>query len=357
MTEDMENSALPYAGDIIQWKEIADKIVQIDLPQHSTPIKSPPRVQLISRSRYWAAASILLLFSVSILLLLFRKHFVTTPEKQVTAIKRDIPSPTLTQAILTLANGRKILLDSVADGSLAVQGKTRVSKLANGQLVYSGNDADQAMQFNILDVPQGSRIASITLGDGTKVWLNSGSMLKYPVAFSGTDRRVEISGEAYFEVAKLSGKKFFVSGGGITTEVLGTHFNVNVYGDETNGRVTLLEGSVKVHRGNEMKVLKPGEQAAWNKTSGNLKVLEDAAMDEAVAWKNGYFQFNRLDLQSIMRQIGRWYNVDVGYEGKSTEKSFSGIVSRSSNLSQVLKIMEQANIRFKIEGTKIIVEQ
>lgn len=192
------------------------------------------------------------------------------------------------------------------------------------------------------------------LTDGTRAWLNSESSLRYPTAFIGNERRVEITGEVYFEVAKLfslQGERvtFTVQRGDAEVEVLGTHFNISAYDDESSIKVTLLEGSVKVKKANEAMLLRPGEQAAISKT-GRISLDKTVDTDEVVAWKNGWFDFRSLSIQDIMQQVGRWYDVEVNYSGTISDSHFSGIVSRSANISQVLKIMEQAGVKFDISG-------
>jgi len=196
----------------------------------------------------------------------------------------------------------------------------------------------------------------VVLADGTKVWLNALSSIRFPTSFKGSERKVEITGEAYFEVAKNARMPFRVIGGSQTVEVLGTHFNINAYPDESAVATTLLEGSVKVamHDG-QAKVLKPGEQALIFKENNSFRVKEVDAED-AVAWKNGYFQFNDDDLKTIMNQLSRWYNVEIVYQQANLDQKFGGTISRSKNLSQVLRILElTGNVRFRVEGRRITV--
>ncbi|MBK6949895.1 MAG: FecR domain-containing protein [Haliscomenobacter sp.] len=195
----------------------------------------------------------------------------------------------------------------------------------------------------------------LSLADGTRVWLNSSSSIRFPAAFAGKERKVEITGEAYFEVAKNTAQPFRVDAGGkFVVEVMGTQFNVNAYSDESESRTTLLEGKVRIStpEGKEVS-LEPNQQA---RIAGNrLRVAESVDTDEAVAWKTGWFMFDRTDLPGIMRQISRWYDVDVEFEGKIDPRSFSGIVNRNNKVSEVLKIMENAGVRFRIEKDRIVV--
>ena len=266
--------------------------------------------------------------------------------------KKDIRAPASSNAILTLSNGKTIVLDSASNGSLAVQGNINVIKLADGQIVYNGK-ANSEMQYNILTVPKGSKVASITLADGTKVWLNAASSLKYPVAFGGNERKVEITGEAYFEVAHNAAIPFKVQKDSMQVTVLGTHFNVNAYEDETDIKVTLLEGAVKINKGNAVGLLKPGQQA---KIAGGIKTINAVDTDEVMAWINEKFQFGEAtDITSVMKQIARWYDVDVEYKG-IISGHIGGTISRNENVSQVLKMLEMTGgVTFKIDEKKVIV--
>jgi len=312
-----------------------------------------------------AAAAVLAIGITSVYFLFFKRSNPTTTiaKTHSPALKNNVAAPTGNKAILTLADGSTIVLDSAGIGSLAKQGNTMVSKLANGKIAYNNNSNITAkIQFNTLSVPKGSKPIQLVLADGSEVWLNVASSITYPTAFSGIERRVTITGEAYFEVAKNATKPFRVftsspSGkpDGAEIQVLGTHFNVNAYNDENSLKVTLLEGSVKVgqHEGRSIYI-KPGQQAELSQ-QGELRLNKDIDTDEVIAWKNNWFNFNSLTVPEIMRQIEKWYNVSVKYEGKASNKHFSGIVSRSNDVSEVLKIMEQAGIKFKIEGRNITV--
>lgn len=301
----------------------------------------------------------------SIYFLILKSPDQKTPiaEAHTPVLKHDVAAPSVNKATLTLADGSAIYLDSAGIGSLAEQGNATVSKLYNGTIVYNDNPNGSAkIRFNTLTVPNGSKPMQLILSDGSRVWLNVASSITYPATFLGDARKVEITGEAYFEVAKNAAKPFRVfiyspSGkpDGAEIEVLGTHFNVNAYNDENSLKVTLIEGSVKVgrHEGKSIYI-QPGQQAELNRR-GEIGVNADVDTDEVLAWKNNWFNFNSLTVPEIMRQIEKWYNVSVHYERNFGNKYFSGIVSRSNNISEVLKIMEQAGIKFKIEGKKITV--
>jgi transmembrane sensor len=256
------------------------------------------------------------------------------------------------KAILTLQDGSTIVLDDAKDGTLAEQGNATVVKTANGQLVYNGADnGEQKVSYNTMSTPRGGQY-KLTLPDGTDVWLNSASSITYPTAFVGNERKVTITGEAYFEVAKDKTKPFHVKAGTQDIEVLGTHFNVMAYTDEDAIKTTLLEGSVKVSGNGSSGILKPGEQSV--NTNGDLQI-GPAAVDEAMAWKNGYFKFNRVGIKYIMRQLSRWYDVDVVYDGRVKDDEFVGTIGRGENIVQALHLLELTNVHFKIKDKTIIV--
>jgi len=284
------------------------------------------------------------------------KPSATIAKTHTPSLINDVAAPAINKAILTLANGKTIVLDSAANGSLAQQGNAIVSKLNNGKITYNADNNDVTkIQYNTLTVPKGSKPVQLVLADGSEVWLDVASSITYPTAFAGKERKVQITGEAYFEVAHNEAKPFIVQKGDVEIRVLGTHFNVNAYDDENSLKVTLLEGAVKVERhGNESLNITPGQQAEIN-GQGKMELNKEVDIDEVMAWKNNWFNFNSLTVPDIMQQIERWYNVSVTYQGKPGNKHFSGIVSRNNNVSEVLKIMEQAGIKFKIEGKNITV--
>jgi ferric-dicitrate binding protein FerR (iron transport regulator) len=193
---------------------------------------------------------------------------------------------------------------------------------------------------------------SLTLADGTKVWLNAESSLHYPISFKGSERKVRVTGEAYFEVAKNAAKKFIVDAGGVTTEVLGTHFNVNAYKEEGRTVITLLEGAVRVKKPGASAVIRPGQQAI---VAQNIRIVKDADMASVMAWKNGEFIMKSADVGSIMRQVARWYNVDIIYQAGVPAARISGEVSRNLDLSQILQVLKYSGIHVKMENRRVIV--
>jgi transmembrane sensor len=269
------------------------------------------------------------------------------------------------KALLTLADGSSIVLDSARNGILSQQGSVNVVKKQNGEIKYLTvtNNKTSPVTYNVLTTPRGGQY-QLVLPDGSKVWLNAASSIRYPVAFTGNERRIELTGEAYFEVAKDANKPFKViippsgnNNSGDQVQVLGTHFNVYAYTDEPAMLTTLLEGKVKVVNGaNAVAILEPGQQAISSSVAGKtIKVVDDADIDLAMAWKNGFTAFKSADIKSIMRQVARWYNVDVVYEGAIPQRSFTGGISRNARLSELLHLLEISKVHFRMEGNKLVV--
>lgn len=307
-----------------------------------------------SSKKWWqipAAAILLIALGAGAYLYVFKSG---RPE-QVAAVSKEI-KPGKNQAILTLGNGEKIILTDATNGEVASRSGVKITKTADGQLVYDAADttnADLPPEYNSIEAPAGGQW-QVKLPDGSVIFLNASSSITYPTRFVGNERKVEMSGEAYFEIAHNKTMPFRVASRGQTVEVLGTHFNITAYADENITRTTLLEGSVKIATDSESKILKPGEQA---QLSGNrLKITSDADLEDVIAWKNGYFKFNE-SLESIMAKISRWYDVDVEYRVKpASDLTFSGKISRSRDISGILKMLEYTgDVHFKLEGRKIIV--
>lgn len=271
--------------------------------------------------------------------------------------KYDI-KPGGNKAVLTLSNGETITLDDAKNGLLAKQGNIEINKTADGELTYHpGKVSGESLQYNTVSTPRGGQY-QLVLPDGTKVWLNAASSITFPTSFPGASREVEIKGEVYLEVAKNKLKPFRVKSAGQVVEVLGTHFNVNAYTDEESTKTTLLEGSVKVslsHSGDSDKrsvLLSPGYQAQFK--LGRIAINE-VDTEAAVAWKDGYFNFNREDIQSVMRQVSRWYDVEVVYQGNVPADEFVGRIPRSSNVSGILRILKLSKVDCRLQGKKIII--
>lgn len=307
--------------------------------------------RVISYRHVAAAASLVFILCLGTYFLFYNK----LSESRVPVAGSTV-IPGSNKAILRLADGRAILLDGTANGKLAQQGNTIVTKDADGQLRYAqGNGHENAKYtWNTLETPFGGQY-QLLLADGTKVWLNAGSSITYPTIFDQKERKVEIRGEVYFEVSHHADWPFKVSSPGQTVEVLGTQFNVNAYDNEPQTRTTLLQGAVQVLTAHAKSRLSPGQQAIYD---GNKLITSIVDPDEAIAWKQGYFRFNDERIESIMRQLARWYNVEVKFEGKLTKESFSGKISRQKSIQQTLSMLENTGtLHFKIEGRRVTVMQ
>lgn len=303
-----------------------------------------------SWAKYSAAAAILLLLSTSVLI--FRNYQI---HGSYTLVAPDDLEPGGNRAILTLANGKKIVLDNTGNGEIATESGITVTKTKEGQLVYTvaeNSDDNAVLANNTITTPNGGNY-QVVLPDGTNVTLNAASSLTFPTSFKGTERAVILDGEAYFEVTKNVEMPFRVKSGQQVVEVLGTHFDVNAYPDEPVMKTTLLEGSVKVHNGSAFETIKPGQQTVIKINDAKLITVRDADLEKEMAWKNGAFSFDNDDLKSVMRQIARWYDAEVIYEGDFPDDKFIGGISRSSKLSGVAKILGLNNIRLKISGKTI----
>ena len=278
--------------------------------------------------------------------------------------KNDI-RPGGNKAVLTLADGTKVVLDDAKEGKLQEQGNTTIIKLDSGRLSYNTKSGlpilEKIVQYNTLTTPRGGKYC-VTLPDGTIVWLNASTTLRFPVAFAGKTRKVEVKGEAYFEVAKNEAMPFIVKAGNSEIKVLGTHFNVMAYADEKLLKTTLLEGRVEVsilkkgegEQNSPVMTLEPGQQAQLD--INNALTVVKADMEEAIAWKNGFFIFKNEPIESVMQKIARWYDVNIVYETTNDILQFTGNISRAENISEVLRIMELTDVvHFKIEKKTITV--
>lgn len=350
--DDEETVNTPEKNDT---EDIIRQRILSKLKEQITPnLEKPAPVVPIKKYRWYrgvAAAAIFLVISMGTYFIFFNKDNQTSIAGSGDTVPHDIAAPKKTKAMLTLVDGTQVALDSVTSGTLAKQSGVNVIKTASGQIIYNGSSTEMA--YNTLSNPRGSKVVSLSLSDGSKVWLNAESSIKYPVAFAGNERHVEITGEAYFEVAKDATKKFIVTGNGVNTEVLGTHFNVNTYTDESSVKVTLLEGAVRVTKGEVTGLLKPGQQAQINSA---IKVINDADVDAVIAWKNGYFHFGNTNIEDLMKQLARWYDVEIIYEAKVPGREFGGEISREANLLQVLKILNESKVKCRLDGNKLIIE-
>jgi ferric-dicitrate binding protein FerR (iron transport regulator) len=273
------------------------------------------------------------------------------------AIAPDRAKPGINKAVLILGNGQRIVLDSAATGAISRQGNTLVLNF-NGKLAYeTGNDAKTGAvepAYNTVITERANQY-QLTLPDGSSVWLNAASSIRFPIAFTGKDRTVEITGEAYFEIKKNAAQPFHVKVKDMDLQVLGTHFNVNAYRDEATIKTSLLEGSVKITDEGITGMLAPGQEADIT-GKGELKIAQ-GNVELATAWKNGYFQFDQASLALILRQIGRWYDLDIRYEGTVPDRVFSGKLQRSLPLSAILHLLQKGDIHFKTEGRTLTVKE
>jgi transmembrane sensor len=302
-----------------------------------------------------AAASVAIL--VSAVTVLFRP--ASKPAKSNTTAQKNDIRPGSNKAVLTLANGQKITLTDSINGQIAVQSNAKIAKTAKGQIVYQSpngvRDKDLAPGYNTIEAPTGGQW-EVILPDRSKVWLNAKSSLTYPTYFTGNERKVQLKGEAYFEIAHNAKMPFKVSSRGQTVEVLGTHFDIMAYDDDDIIKTTLLEGSVKISNNGHSYILIPGEQAQVS--DAGTKVTNETDLEDVMAWKNGYFKFND-NLENVMRKISRWYNIEIKYANNvDPSLRFGGKISRYKNLSSALKIMElTGNVHFKVEGRRVTVMQ
>ncbi|WP_343702056.1 FecR domain-containing protein [Chitinophaga sp.] len=349
LKELLEEAWSGYKPDVAMPGEMSERILSAVFEEERPKTRPLHRLQ-----RWWPAAAAAVVLLLAGAAYLFRGAGEGNPVAEQPRYRNEVPAGG-NKAVLTLGDGTVITLDSAANGILAQQGNVQVVKTAKGQLSYQGNGAfGNANALNTMRTPRGGEYR-LTLPDGTRVWLNAASSITFPVAFADHERAVKISGEVYFEVAPNKARPFRVTTGNTTVEVLGTHFNINAYEGEAAIKTTLLEGAVKVNTAYERTVLEPGQQARVT-GSGKMSVADDVDLDEVMAWKNGYFQFNDADMPSVMRQLENWYDITVTYEGGWVpDRSFGGGMQRSLPLSKVLKILEENNVKFKIEGRNITV--
>ena len=318
------------------------------------------RIHLLRTAWFRYAAAVLVLIATGIVLWFSNQQHTVDKPVASGEVEPDI-QPHRGAALLTLADGRTIVLDSAANGELASQGGAQIVKLDNGQLQYIPGNAAAAngeVLYNTISTPAGTQY-QLTLSDGTRVWLNVASSITYPTVFSGKQRSVKVTGEAYFEVAKNKDRPFVAEvNNQFSIQVLGTAFNVKAYGNENNYKTTLLEGSVQItnHTGPANPVLlKPGEQAQVNQ-AGNIAVVKNVDQEKVIAWKNGLFNFNNASLDEVMREIARWYDIEVVYEPHIPHLEFVGKISRDLSLSQVLNGLKGTGFNFRItEGRKLII--
>lgn len=302
-----------------------------------------------------AAAIFFVLLSVGAFFLLNNKesrHLAGIQKNQT--LQNDI-APGGNKAILTLSNGSTIILDSIQNGLISQQGNSKVIKLDDGKLAYrKESSATATVQYNTISTPRGGQY-QLELADGSHVWLNAASSITFPTSFTGKERSVVITGEAYFEVTHNEKMPFYVKVNNTVVQVLGTHFNINAYDDEGVSKTTLLQGSVKVSKGKESVLIQPGEQVQVSQLSDEMVIKKNVDLAVVMAWKNGRFAFSDADIQTVMRQLARWYNFNIEFKGEIKDK-FHIEMTRNTNLSNVFKILEgTGGVHFEIGQNKVIV--
>jgi len=320
-----------------------------------------PVVPLYQRSWFRTAAVACFLGAAVMagLLLSGKKERPSPRAALVHEAKREI-LPGKDAAKLILADGSVIVLDSAGNGALAQQGATGITK-KNGEISYDKQTTSPAVLYNTLATARGNQY-QVKLADGSKVWLNAASSIRFPTAFTGKERRVEITGEVYFEVSHDVARPFIVQisgpGGadGGEVKVLGTHFNVHAYEEDGAIKTTLLEGAVQFIRKGNSRILRPGQQSVAGFTKNDIYITTPS-LEKEMAWKNGQFLFDGDPIEHIMRQISRWYDIDVVYEGPVSTETFSGVLSRHSSIDQVLKVLEVGGLTYRLNGKRIIVTQ
>lgn len=326
----------PYAA-------LSEEVLQID--------KGGLYPSKVRRMRWIAAAAAVLILSILGGVIYLAQRAVQQKELVQTVNKTEI-QPGRTGAVLTLSDGKQIILDSTKNGLIAEQSGARIEH-KNGEVLY--NDGDKAVPvINTMRTPRGRKY-QLMLADGTKVWLNAASSISFPTSFTGPDRTVSITGEAYFDVAQNAAKPFRVRVNNMEVEVLGTQFNIHAYDDEPIIKTTLLEGAVKVTKGAASQLLKPGQQAQLNQEN-QLTLIAAADLRYETAWKDNEFNFNYTDLKTVMRQLARWYDLEIVYESNATVyKQFGGQIPMDASLSLVLKVLEKGGVHCRLEGNTLTV--
>ena len=325
---------------------------EIDWDSMYANITSPKKLDGRKRSPFWKYAAAAALFVVGSVTLYYASQ--NGEGKKATLAYHNDVLPGGDKAILTLADGSTITLDNSSDGKLATQGDISIEKDAKGQIVYlvKGSAEEETQKINTLTTPAGGKF-SVVLSDGSKVWLNASSSIKFPVAFDKDARKVEIKGEAYFEIEKDQHRPFYVVNGGAEIKVLGTHFNVMAYPDEYRSELTLLEGAVQFSKNGHSELLTPGKQILYTESIEDTK-QRVANIEEVMAWKNDLFVFNNTNIDEIMKELTRWYNVKVKYDGEKPDISFTGVIPRNANVSKVLKALElTGDVVFGVENNVI----
>ncbi|GAA4301557.1 FecR family protein [Compostibacter hankyongensis] len=350
----MEQEPIDREYDPSRWEQTINRILR----KGGKAGRSVKRKNRLRMRKMAAAAAIVILTGIGVSIYIHIRHKQDRAGvAQLSDLKNDI-RPGGPKALLTLGNGQHIILDSMQNGPIVSQGSARVVKLKSGQLAYNREQGDAVRDvYNTLQTPPGGQYELI-LPDGSRVWLNAASSIRFPVTFQEKERRVFITGEAYFEVARDAVKPFVVSAGDMQVRVLGTHFNIMAYANEPVMKTTLLSGAVEIAEKDALAKLKPGQQAVLRPVQGDqshIAVKENIDVSEAVAWKSGLFQFSDDGIEYVMRQIARWYDVEIIYADSVPDVHITGKIPQNTNLTDVLKMMELSGIRFRLEGRKVIV--
>lgn len=349
--------------------ELSDELMELRLketysfPEAQQRVKQQvlqqirPALRPVRRSAILVrAAAVLLLLGGGVTWWYMNSRQQAAPSSVAVNSEKDI-SAGRNGALLTLADGKVISLDSLANGIVATQ-KGANAVLKDGSLSYEGTAAsgNTDLVYNTVTTPKGRQF-QLVLPDGTHVWLNAGSSIRYPTAFAANERKVSITGEAYFEVTGNALSPFRVS----TKEhdevqVLGTSFNISAYEDDNDSKTTLLEGAIRVSANQKSLLLQPGQQAKIDRNkNGDLQLIANPDLGKVIAWKNGYFNFENTNLKDAMRELARWYDLEVVYEGEAPDIEFVGKISRSLSLKSALKVLERAGVHFRLEGRKLVV--
>lgn len=329
---------------------------------HQKIYEQTAQAALSSRSRVfnwrWAAAAAVLVMITATTAIIFNKPGNNVAVPQATITEPDNILPGGNKATLTLNNGATIVLDDAKTGALVQQNNIQVSKTKEGQLIYTVAKQSvpaETVQYNTVTTPRGGQY-QVVLPDGTKAWLNAASSIYFPTSFQQKQRTVTITGEVYFEVAHNPKKPFIVTAGTAQVQVLGTYFNVMAYSNEEIVKTTLAEGSVKITDAGRTQTLRPGEQLQAN--AQLFKVMKGVDVEAELAWKNGLFYFKDASIQTVMKQVERWYDISVKYEGKIPEKQFNGKVPRNVNLSELMEILSfYDDMKCEIEGNTVTIKR
>ncbi|MBC8986581.1 FecR domain-containing protein [Pedobacter sp. N36a] len=357
----------PGMDETAVYQRIFSKIEQeIDSKRSAVTPLTPDSSELKTRKLHFnwqkiaVAAALILTSGIAVY---FYQQYPASPHIEQLTFKNEV-KPGGNKAILKLADGTELVLDGAKNGALAQRKDINFSNTSDGQLAYNRQKNDpsgnaEALNYNTVSTPKGGQYR-IILPDGTKVWLNAASSIRFPTNFLPGERKVTISGEVYFEVAKNKHQPFRVIADKQILEVLGTKFNISAYKDAPQISTTLAEGSVKLGRlkFNNYQVLKPGEQAQMKTTDENPAKISAADLEEVLAWKNDAFVFNNTPTNEVMKQMERWYNVELVYKGTAPDLYFTGVIPRESNLSTFLSVLEgTGGVKFGIEQNKVIIQK